>query len=50
VFDATKGKSFFVVDPKQQRGIHCRFGMPGIIAEDHYDSGASWLQWLHGRN
>jgi hypothetical protein len=29
-------QSFFIVDPKEQRGIHCRFGMPGIIAEAHY--------------
>ena len=28
---------FFLPDASQQRGIHCRFGMPGIIAEAHYD-------------
>jgi len=31
--------SFWMVDPPQQRGVHCRFGMPGIIAESHYDQG-----------
>ena len=40
VFDATKAPSFFVIDPAGQRGIHCRFGMPGIIAESHFDGGA----------
>jgi hypothetical protein len=27
-----------LTDPREQRGIHCRFVMPGIIAENHFDS------------
>ncbi len=26
-----------MVEPEEQRGIHCRFGMRGIIAESHFD-------------
>eukprot|EP01035_Chromulina_nebulosa_P026497 gene26497-34697_t len=33
-------KSLFLVDPTQQRGIHCRFGMRSVIAEAHFDG--SW--------
>lgn len=29
--------SLFIVDPKEQRGIHCRFGMRSVIAEAHFD-------------
>jgi hypothetical protein len=29
--------SYFLQDKEQARGIHCRFGMPGIVAEAHYD-------------
>ena len=28
---------YFLVNTKDTRGIHCRFGMKGIIAEAHYD-------------
>lgn len=46
-------QSFFMADVRQQRGIHCRFGMPGIIAETHFDSGeCTWRGAacaLHGR-
>lgn len=30
-------KSIFMVSPKEQRGIHCRFGMRSVIAEAHFD-------------
>jgi Cupin-like domain len=30
-------KSLFLVNPREQRGIHCRFGMRSIIAEAHFD-------------
>lgn len=43
-----KRKSFFIVDPAQQQGIHCRFGMPGVIAEAHYDSGRNCLAVVNG--
>ncbi len=31
-------KSLFLKDPSQQHGIHCRFGMNGVIAEAHFDA------------
>ena len=30
-------KNIFMVEPKEQRGIHCRFGMRSVIAEAHFD-------------
>jgi hypothetical protein len=40
---------FFVADETQQRGIHCRFGMPGIIAEAHYDGGRNFITMQRGK-
>jgi len=40
--------SFFMVDPSQQRGINCRFGMTGILAEAHYDSSRNFITVLKG--
>ena len=39
---------FFIVDPQQQRGIHCRFGMAGIIAEAHTDAGRNFITMQRG--
>jgi hypothetical protein len=48
--DATRDEtSFFLMDASQQRGIHCRFGMPGIIAEAHYDGGRNFITMQRGR-
>ena len=41
--------SFFLADAAQQRGVHCRFGMPGIIAEAHYDGGRNFITMQRGR-
>jgi hypothetical protein len=41
-------KSIFLVNPKQQRGIHCRFGMRSIIAEAHFDGGRNAVVQLGG--
>lgn len=41
--------NFFIVDPSQQRGIHCRFGMAGIIAENHYDGGRNFISMVRGK-
>lgn len=30
-------KSLFMVNPREQHGIHCRFGMRSVIAEAHFD-------------
>ena len=40
--------SFFVVDPGGQRGINCRFGMTGVLAEAHYDSSRNFIVLLKG--
>lgn len=42
--------SFFIVDngPGDYRGIHCRFGAAGIIAESHYDGHRNFIAMLRG--
>jgi hypothetical protein len=30
-------ENLYMVEPKEQKGIHCRFGMTGVIAENHFD-------------
>jgi hypothetical protein len=47
--DGEGARPFFIVDPGQQRGIHCRFGQPGIIAEAHYDAGRNFIAMQRGR-
>jgi len=48
--DADVAKSdFFIVDPRAQRGIHCRFGQAGIVAEAHYDGGRNFIAMVRGR-
>jgi Cupin-like domain len=41
--------SFFMPDPEGQRGINCRFGSKGIIAETHYDYSRNFILILKGR-
>ena len=41
--------SLFMVDPDQQRGINCRFGMKGVIAETHYDESRNFITLLGGQ-
>lgn len=52
LFDETEifkpEKSFFIVEPKEQRGIHCRFGMRSIIAENHYDGSRNFVMEVGG--
>jgi hypothetical protein len=36
---ATKEDNFFISNVRANKGIQCRFGMRGFIAESHYDSG-----------
>ena len=40
--------NFFLKNPKANKGIQCRFGMRGIIAEAHYDSGRNMVAMLKG--
>ena len=39
----------FFKEPKQQRGIHCRFGMEGVIAEAHWDGSRNMIAQFYGR-
>ena len=41
-------KSLFVVEPEQARGIHCRFGMNGVIAENHFDGSRNFVALFGG--
>jgi ribosomal protein L16 Arg81 hydroxylase len=38
-----------MVDPHQQRGINCRFGMKGVIAELHYDQSRNFIVVMNGQ-
>lgn len=40
--------NFFVFNVEANKGIQCRFGMRGIIAEAHYDSGRNMVAMLKG--
>jgi hypothetical protein len=41
-------KSLFIVDPREQRGINCRFGMKSVIAENHFDGSRNFVASLGG--
>lgn len=41
-------KSIFMVEPNEQRGIHCRFGMRSVIAEAHFDGSRNAVVMLGG--
>jgi hypothetical protein len=41
-------ENLYMVDPSAQAGIHCRFGMKGLIAENHWDSGRNSIVVLRG--
>lgn len=41
-------KSLFLVEPREQRGIHCRFGMRSVIAEAHFDGSRNSVVMLGG--
>jgi hypothetical protein len=45
----TPVQSLFMIEPSQYRGINCRFGMKGSIAEAHYDSTRNWLLLFGGQ-
>lgn len=44
-----KKPSFFIVDPRENKGINCRFGMKGVAAAAHYDGGRNFIAMLRGR-
>jgi len=41
-------KNFFITNPELNKGIQCRFGMRGIIAEAHYDGGRNNVVMIKG--
>jgi hypothetical protein len=40
--------SLYIVRPEKQKGIHCRFGMKGVIAENHFDASRNTIAVLGG--
>lgn len=44
-----KERPFYLIEPKLQKGIHCRFGMKGVIAENHFDLSRNAIVLLGGR-
>lgn len=42
-------KNFYIVDEMKTRGINCRFGMNGNIAEAHYDSSRNFVMIFGGK-
>eukprot|EP00047_Mylnosiga_fluctuans_P005861 m.243163 g.243163 ORF g.243163 m.243163 type:complete len:738 (-) comp14187_c0_seq1:217-2430(-) len=45
----TPKHNFFVVDPRHNRGINCRFGARGTIAQAHWDGGRNFVACLKGK-
>jgi hypothetical protein len=41
-------ESLYIVEPQEQKGIHCRFGMKGVIAENHFDGSRNTIVVLGG--
>jgi len=41
-------ESLYVVDPMHQMGVHCRFGMKGVIAENHFDASRNMIAVMGG--
>ena len=54
VFDPQKTKNkpgqenIFMMRPTEARGINCRFGMAGNVAEAHFDMSSNWITLLGG--
>ncbi|CAN0178442.1 unnamed protein product [Ascophyllum nodosum] len=48
-FFSTRSANFFIPDVSHQKGIQCRFGARGIIAESHFDHGKNFVLMLRGR-
>ncbi|CAM9886213.1 unnamed protein product, partial [Hapterophycus canaliculatus] len=48
-FFSTRTDNFFIPDVSHQKGIQCRFGARGIIAESHFDHGKNFVFMIRGR-
>lgn len=42
-------RPFYLINPQKQQGIHCRFGMKGVIAENHFDLSRNAITLLYGQ-
>ena len=42
-------RPFYMINPRKQQGIHCRFGMKGVIAENHFDLSRNAINVLYGQ-
>lgn len=40
--------SLFMKEPEESRGVHCRFGMRGVIAEGHFDASRNMVALVSG--
>jgi Cupin-like domain len=47
-FFQPRESQLYIVDPDEQKGIHCRFGMKGVIAENHFDGSRNAIVVLGG--
>ena len=45
----TDHSTFFMIDPSDARGINCRLGMKGVIAECHFDPSRNWIVVMGGQ-
>eukprot|EP00814_Leptocylindrus_danicus_P003709 CAMPEP_0116020036 /NCGR_PEP_ID=MMETSP0321-20121206/9571_1 /TAXON_ID=163516 /ORGANISM="Leptocylindrus danicus var. danicus, Strain B650" /LENGTH=490 /DNA_ID=CAMNT_0003490677 /DNA_START=2936 /DNA_END=4405 /DNA_ORIENTATION=- len=41
-------ENIYLVNGKEQQGMHCRFGMKGVIAENHFDASRNSIAILVG--
>lgn len=48
LFSNPETRDFFLVDKKDIRGQHCRFGMRGVVAEQHWDGHRNYIYMLRG--
>ena len=49
IFDPVYNATLFMAEPEEQRGINCRFGMKGTIAECHFDPTRNWIVVMRGQ-
>jgi len=47
-FQPTDENPLYMVEPQKQKGIHCRFGMKGVTAMNHFDGSRNAIVLLGG--
>ena len=47
-FFQPRSGGLYLRDAKKQKGIHCRFGQKGIVADNHFDAGRNTIVLLGG--